>query len=162
LATIEQVFADPPKNAFRQRIGNYDIQLATDPRNPVAGSPTRIQIRIAGVNGDDLVNVPIQLRLMDDQNKVLQYTSPLTVPAGHLVYNYTFSKPGRYVLYIDLKDNNYSHSILTFTFFVNVVGQLDYLYTTIAPVAGVGAAAIVGSMIFVKKRRQKQMKTDLG
>jgi hypothetical protein len=83
LASSAQALVDPLKNAFKQRIGNYDMQLATDPKNPVAGNPTRIQIRIAGVNGDDLVNVPIQIRLLDNQNKVLQYSSTIIVPAGH-------------------------------------------------------------------------------
>ena len=161
LPGIEQAFADPLRNAFKQRIGNYDVQLATDPKNPMTGGSTRIQIRIAGVNGDDLVNVPIQLRLVDNQEKVLAYSSPLIVPAGHFVYNYTFSTPGRYILYLDLKDSSYSGSILNFTFFINVAGPFDYLYTIVAPITGAGATAIVGTMVVIKKRRQKQMKTDL-
>ena len=161
LPVVEQAFADPLKNAFKQRIGNYDVQLATDPKNPGTGSSTHIQIRIAGVNGDDLLNVPVQLRLVDSQQKVLAYSSPIIVPAGHFVYNYTFTVPGRYVLYLDLKDSSYSGSILTFTFFINVAGPFDYLYTIVAPITGAGAVAIVGTMVVMKKRRQKQMKTDL-
>ena len=37
--------------------------------------------------------------------------------------------------------------------------EKQHLHTALNPDS---AAAIVGSMIFVKKRRQKQMKTDLG
>ncbi len=161
LPVFGQAFADPLKNSFEQRIGNYDVEMAIDPKSPVTGSPTHIQIRIGGVNGDDLVNVPVQLRLVDNQEKVLQYSSPIVVPAGHYVYDYTFSEPGRYILYVDLKDSSYSGQILTFTFFVNVAGPFDYLYTVVAPVAAVGAGGAVGATIFMKKRRQKQMKTDL-
>jgi len=157
LASSAQALADPLKNAFKQRIGNYDMQLATDPKNPEAGNPTRIQIRIAGVNGDDLVNVPIQIRLVDSQNKVLQYTSTIIVPAGHYFYDYTFSEPGRYVFYIDLKDSSYSNSILTFTFFVNVAGPFDYLYIVAPSVAAI-AAGIAGTLFFMKKKRNQIMK----
>ncbi|MER3407333.1 MAG: hypothetical protein C4292_00455, partial [Nitrososphaera sp.] len=64
LFATDQAFADPLKNASRQRIGNYDVQMATDPKSPVTGSLTHIQIRIAGVNGDDLINIPIQMRIV--------------------------------------------------------------------------------------------------
>jgi hypothetical protein len=162
LPAVGQVFGDLLKNAFRQRIGNYDVQLATDPNNPMAGSPTRIKIRIAGVNGDELLNTPIQIRLVDKQNTVLQWTSTIIVPAGHYFYNYTFPDPARYVLYIDLKDSSYSNSILTFTFFVNVVGQFSYLYTIVAPTLGGAAAGGTMAILFIKKRKHKQLKTDLG
>jgi hypothetical protein len=149
--------ADLLKNAYQQRIGNYDMQLATEPKNPVVGNPTRIQIRIAGVNGDELVNVPIQIRLADSHNKVLQYTSTITVPAGHYFYDYTFSEPGRYVVYVDLKDNNYSNSILTFTFFINVAGPFDYLYIVVPSVAAAVAVGIAGTLFLMKKRRKNQI-----
>jgi len=161
LPLVGNAFADPLRNSFKQRIGNYDVEMATDPKSPVTGGPTNIKIRIGGVNGDDLVNVPIQLRLVDSQQKVLQYTSPIVVPAGHYTYNYTFSEPGRYVLYVDLKDNSYSGQILTFTFFVNVAGPFDYLYTIVAPIVAVGVGGAIGAAVFMKKRKQKQMKTDL-
>jgi hypothetical protein len=157
LASNTQAFADPLKNAYRQRIGNYDMQLATDPKNPVVGNPTRLQIRIAGVNGDDLVNVPIQIRLVDSQNKVLQYTSTIIVPAGHYFYDYTFPEPGRYVAYVDLKDSSYSNSILTFTFFVNVSGPFDYLYIAVPSAAAI-AAGIAGTLFFMKRKKKQILK----
>ncbi len=66
LASSARAFADPLKNAYRQRIGNYDVQMTTEPKGPVVGSPTNILIAIAGVNGDDLVDIPITLRLVKD------------------------------------------------------------------------------------------------
>jgi hypothetical protein len=153
----DQAFADPLKNASRQRIGNYDVQLATDPKSPVTGSPVHIQIRIAGVNGDDLINIPIQMRIVDSKGTVLQYTSPLVVPAGHYIHEYTFSEPGRYVVYVDLKDSSYSGEILTFTFFVSVAGPFDYLYVIIPVVVAVAGAG-AGAAVFLKKRK---IKTDL-
>jgi hypothetical protein len=157
LLATSQAFADPLKNASRQRIGNYDVQMATDPKSPVTGSPVHIQIRIAGVNGDDLINIPIQMRIVDSKGTVLQYTSPIDVPAGHYTHEYTFSEPGRYVVYVDLKDSSYSGEILTFTFFVSVAGPFDYLYV-IVPVAVAVAGAGAGAAVFLKKRK---IKTDL-
>jgi hypothetical protein len=157
LFATDTAFADPLNSASRQRIGNYDVQMATDPKSPITGSPVHIQIRIAGVNGDDLINIQIQMRIVDSKGTVLQYTSPIIVPAGHYTHEYTFSEPGRYVVYIDLKDSSYSGEILTFTFFVGVAGPFDYLYVVV-PVTVTVVGASAGAAVFLKKRK---IKTDL-
>jgi hypothetical protein len=155
LATGANAFADPLKNAYRQRIGNYDVEMTTEPKSPMVGSSTSILIRMAGVNGDDLVDVPIMMRLFKDDAE-LQRTNPIIVPYGHYTHEYTFVQPGKYVLYVDLNDYSYSGETLTFTFFVNVAGPLDYLYIA-APSAAAVAAGIAGTLIFLK-RKKKQVK----
>lgn len=155
LAASARASADPLKNAFRQRIGNYDVEMTTEPKGPVAGSPTNILIRIAGVNGDDLVDVPITIRLVKDGEE-LQRTNPIIVPYGHYMHEYTFVQAGKYVMYVDLNDYSYSGETLTFTFFVNVAGPLDYLYIA-APSAAALAAGIAATLVFLK-RKNKQVK----
>jgi hypothetical protein len=155
LASTAQAFADPLKNAYRQRIGNYDVEMTTEPKSPVVGSPTDILIRIAGVNGDDLVDTQITLRLVKDGAE-LQKTNPIIVPYGHHTYEYSFAEAGRYVLYVDLNDYSYSGETLTFTFFVNVAGPFDYLYIAAPSAAAVGAG-IAGTLVFIK-RKKKQVK----
>lgn len=105
-------------------------------------------LRIAGVNGDDLVDMPLQIRIEKD-GEPLQRAGPLVVPSGHYNYTYTFEEPGRYVLYADLRDYAYSGEILTFTFLLSVPGPLDYLF----PGIGAAAAAIVGTIVVMKRRK---------
>ena len=150
-----QAFADPLKNAYKQRIGNYDFEMTTEPKNPTTGAPTKILLRIAGVNGDDLVDVPIRISIakLGSTTQVVEKTNPIVVPYGHYAYEYTFSEPGRYVVYVDLNDYAYSGETLQFTFFVNVAGPFDYLYS-IAAAAGAVAAAGVGAVVFMKRKRR--------
>ena len=155
LVAGEQAFADPLQDAYRQRIGNYDVEMTTEPKSPVIGSPAIILVRIAGVNGDDLVDTQILLRLFKDGEE-LQRTNPIIVPYGHHSHEYTFAEAGRYVLYVDLNDYSYSGETLTFTFFVNVAGPLDYLYI-VAPSAAAVAVGVAGTLVFVKMKK-KQIK----
>jgi hypothetical protein len=157
LASNAQAFADPLKNAYRQRIGNYDVEMTTEPKSPIVGSPTNILIRIAGVNGDDLVDTQITLRLVRDGTE-LQRTNPIIVPYGHHTHDYTFAEAGRYVLYVDLNDYTYSGETLTFPFFVNVAGPFDYLYIAVPSAAAI-AAGIAGTLVFMK-RKKKQVKLE--
>ena len=159
-ATADQVFADPLQGANKQRIGNYDVQMTTEPKSPGVGSPTGILIRIGGVNGDDLVDVPIVMRLVKDGVEI-QRTSPLIVPYGHYTQQFSFPQSGRYVLYVDLNDYSYSGETLTFTFFINVAGPSDYLYIA-APLVAVVAVGIVSMMIFMKGKKKKKREQKAG
>jgi hypothetical protein len=149
LLAFQQAFADPlVGDVTRQRIGNYDLEIATEPSPPQAGESAKIMLRIAGVNGDDLIDVPMQIRIEKD-SQPLQRAGPLVVPSGHYNYTYTFSEPGRYVLYADIRDYAYSGEVLTFTFFLSVPGPADYFF----PGIGAAAAATVGAIVILRRRR---------
>lgn len=144
-----QAFADPlVGQVTRQRIGNYDVEITTEPNPLQAGQPANIMLRMASVNGDDLLDVPLQLRI-DKDGKPLVRAGPLVVPSGHYNYTYTFAEPGRYALFADLRDYAYSGEVLTFTFFLNVPGPADYLI----PGIGAAAAATVGTIVILRRRR---------
>ena len=158
LATASgHVFADLLQGASKQRIGNYDVEMTTEPKSPTvddSSSPTNILIRIAGVNGDHPADVPIMMRLVKD-GTVLQTTNPIIISSGHYIHEFVFSEAGRYVLYIDLNDYIYSGEVLTFTFFINVSGPFDYLYVAM-PSVGVVAVGIVAAVVFMKGRKKKK------
>lgn len=152
--TSGHVFADLLQGASKQRIGNYDVEMTTEPKSPIVGdSPTNILIRIAGVNGDHPADVPIMMRMVKD-GVVLQTTNPIIIPSGHYIHEFVFSDAGRYVLYVDLNDYIYSGEVLTFTFFINVSGPFDYLYIAV-PLAAVVAVGIVSAVVFMKGKKKK-------
>ena len=160
LTTSGHVFADLLQGASKQRIGNYDVEMTTEPKSPTVGgstSPTNILIRIAGVNGDHPADVPIMMRLVKD-GVVLQTTNPIIVPYGHYIHEFTFEQSGRYVLYVDLNDYIYSGEVLSFTFFINVSGPFDYLYVAVPSAIVVVAVGIVSMLLFMKGKKKKNKK----
>lgn len=154
LSTGGQVFADSLQGANKQRIGNYDVEMTTEPRSPTSGSSADILIRIAGVDGNDLIDVPIMIRIVKDGVE-LQRTNPIIVPYGHYTHEFTFVQSGKYVLYVDLNDYSYSGETLTFTFFINVAGPFDYVYV-VAPLVAAIAIGLFGMMLLMKKRKKRQ------
>ena len=156
--TPGHIFADLLQGASKQRIGNYDVEMTTEPKSPTIGvSPTNILIRIAGVNGDHPADVPIMMRLVKD-GVVLQTTNPIIVPYGHYIHEFTFAQAGRYVLYVDLNDYIYSGEVLSFTFFINVSGPFDYLYVAVPSAIVVVVGGIVSMLVFMKGKKKKNKK----
>lgn len=145
-----EAFADPLQGASKQRIGNYDFEMTTTPKTLVAGQPSTIMLRFAGVNGDDLVDVPISIRIVREGAEIFR-TNPIVVPYGHHNFEYTFPDPGTYALYVDLNDYAYTGQTLTFTFPVSAVGPADQL-SWILPVAG-GIIAAVSAVAIIRRKR---------
>jgi hypothetical protein len=155
---VDQALADSLQDgAYKQRIGNYDVEMTTEPKSPVVGSSTSIiMIRIAGVNGDHLVDVPTTLRIVKDGTQILR-TNPIIVPFGHYTHQFAFEQGGKYTVYVDIDDYMYSGEILTFTFFVTVVGTFDYLYVAV-PIAVAIAVAIIIMLAFMKNKKNSKKK----
>ena len=160
--TIQEAFADSIKGSIRQNIGNYNMEMKTDPSNPVASQNAKILLRIGSINGDDLVDLPILIRISHDGHNLTK-TDPILVPYGHYIYNYIFQKPGIYALNIDIINDYYSGQNISFTFPVNVNGPfLFFPYVNLSSSSGITmvgiiiATAIIVIVIYMATRLRRQ------
>ena len=160
--TIQEAFADSIKGSIRQNIGNYNMEMKTDPSNPVASQNAKILLRIGSINGDDLVDLPILIRISHDGHNLTK-TDPILVPYGHYIYNYIFQKPGIYTLNVDIINDYYSDQNISFTFPVNVNGPfLFFPYVNLSSSSGITmvgiiiATAIIVIVIYMATRLRRQ------
>jgi hypothetical protein len=147
-------FADPLQGSIKQRIGNYDLEIATLPKTLTAGSqPATVMLRFAGVNGDDLIDVQITVRI-EKGGSELYRTAPIVVPYGHHNFDFAFAEPGRYALYVELNDYAYSSETLTFIFPLDVAGPIDQLASAM-PFAAAAAGAAVGAAVLLRIKKKR-------
>jgi hypothetical protein len=86
-----------------QRIGNLDVELKTVPAKPLAGENTKIFLRIGSINGGDLADIPITIKLYK-QGYEIHKSNTIVVPDGHYTYSYEFAKPDNYGFNIEIQD----------------------------------------------------------
>jgi hypothetical protein len=163
--TIQEAFADSIRGSIRQNIGNYNMEMKTDPSNPVASQNAKILLRIGSINGDDLVDLPILIRISHDGHNLTK-TAPILVPYGHYIYNYIFQKPGIYTLNVDINNDYYSGQNISFTFPVNVNGPfLFFPYINLSSSSGITMVGIIIATTIIviviciatRLRRQKNL-----
>lgn len=80
--TLTPAYADSLKSALPQRIGNYNVEMKTDPMTPISSQNAKIFVKISSVNRDDLVDLPIIINISKDGVRE-QTTHPIFVPYGH-------------------------------------------------------------------------------
>jgi hypothetical protein len=157
-----QVYADSLKSALKQRIGNYEVEMVTDPKSPVIGQNNRILLRFGSINGDDLIDVPIVIRIFKD-NIELEKTRQILVPYGHYNYNYVFPESGRYIVFVDVNDVAYSNQILNFIYFIDVPESWNNSSLPLAIITVVVIAIVITtlvSLIFFQRKKKQQSITN--
>lgn len=112
--------ADMPVGGLKQRIGNYDVSVKTDPPQPQTGTTVKILMAIAAVNGYDISGIPVDITIKDDGSILSGLNRPIAVPYGHYTYQYKFEKPGIYSLVVDVFDIYFTGRQVSFTFPIEV------------------------------------------
>jgi hypothetical protein len=155
-------YADSLKNSISQRIGNYDMEMKTDPAIPIAGQNTKILLRISSINGEELIDLPIIIKISKDGTE-LKKTYPILIPYGHNTYSYIFSESGLYALGVSIDDYAYSGRTVTFTFPIDVsspfAANFDmYVIIVIIAITLIVALIFLKRNNIIRKRRVEGMK----
>lgn len=144
MTLVEQrvVFADTIKGAIRQRIGNYDMEMKTLPQNPVVNTNSKIQLRVGSVEGDELVDIPIVIRISKGGSELTR-TNPISVTYGHFTFPYTFNQSGIYSLDVDVYDTSYNSQNITFTFPITVISPFMSFFTPSEPLSVISVVIVL-------------------
>jgi hypothetical protein len=161
--TITQVYADSLRNALPQRIGNYNVEMKTDPTTPISGQNAKIFLKITSVNRDDLVDLPIIINVSKDGVRQ-ETTHPIFVPYGHYTDEFTFKQPGIYALDVTILDDVYTGQNLTVTFPITVMTPLlgYFSLSSSSSVPFIATIVIITSstgVIIIYKRKRRAAKS---
>lgn len=161
--TFTQAYADSLRNALPQRIGNYNVEMKTDPTTPISGQNAKIFLKISSVNRDDLVDLPIIINISKDGVRQ-ETTHPIFVPYGHYTDEFNFKESGIYALDVTILDDVYTGQNLTVTFPITVVtpllGYFSLSSSSSVPfIATIVIIASTSGVILIYKRKRRAAKS---
>jgi hypothetical protein len=161
--TFTQAYADSLRNALPQRIGNYNVEMKTDPTTPISGQNAKIFLKISSVNRDDLVDLPIIINISKDGVRQ-ETTHPIFVPYGHYTDEFNFKEPGIYALDVTILDDVYTGQNLTVTFPITVMtpllGYFSLSSSSSVPfIATIVIIATTSGVILIYKRKRRAAKS---
>jgi hypothetical protein len=167
-ATLAQreVFSDSlTGGALTQRIGNLDVELKTVPATPISGERTVIFLRIGSINGVDVTDQPINIKITKHGEEILK-SETIIVPDGHYTYPYEFATPDIYGIIIEIESHvpvvekkssalswNTGSQSLQFTFPINVHSRSAFGFSDIQLSLAIVISIAVCAIIFLFRRR---------
>ncbi len=161
--TFTQAYADSFRNALPQRIGNYNVEMKTDPTSPISGQNAKIFLKISSVNRDDLVDLPIIINISKDGVRQ-ETTHPIFVPYGHYTDEFNFKESGIYALDVTILDDVYTGQNLTVTFPITVMTPLLGYFSlssssSIPFIVTIVIIASTSGVILIYKRKRRAAKS---
>ena len=104
-----------------QTAGNFVVDLLLNPSKPMVGKDTAFLMQVKSTQGDEIIELPVSFYILKDGKPV--FSNPnnfIMVRQGHYDFNYTFSEPGKYLLFVDIKDIFYTLDVQSAIFEIDV------------------------------------------
>lgn len=152
---IQDIFAHQLFNSSGQKIGNYYVQVATDPEIPTTGQNTKIMMRVSSVDGTELSDVPISI-LIERNGQEIEKIPQIIVTDGHHELDYKFPEPGNYVFYVYLQDIYFSGETITYVFNLSTLNPFGYIFFSLITFAVVTPLVVIAIIFVTNKRRDKK------
>ncbi|HSA75600.1 MAG TPA: hypothetical protein VLE21_05365 [Candidatus Nitrosocosmicus sp.] len=149
-----------------QTAGNFVVDLLLNPSKPMVGKDTAFLMQVKSTQGDEIIELPVSFYILKDGKPV--FSNPnnfIMVRQGHYDFNYTFNEPGKYLLFVDIKDIFYTLDVQSATFEIDVqVPVLERITESITSFVlnyyyiFVILAALVGISYAIKLKRSTGVK----
>jgi len=151
----QDVFAHQLFNSSNEKIGNYNVQVATDPEIPTTGQNTTIMMRISTVDGTELSDVPISISITKNGQEIKKIPS-IVVTQGHHEFVYKFLEAGNYVFYVDLNDIYFTGKTITYIFNISTLNPFGYIFYSLITFAVVTPLVVIAIIYITNKRKSKK------
>ena len=152
---IQDIFAHQLFNSSGEKIGNYYVQVATDPEIPTTGQDTKIMLRISSIDGTELSDVPISISITKNGQEI-EKIPQIVVTGGHHELNYKFLEQGNYVFYIYLNDIYFTGKTITYIFNISTLNPFGYIFYSLITFAVVTPLVVITIIYITNKRRSKK------
>ncbi|MGI0102607.1 MAG: hypothetical protein ACREA7_08455 [Nitrosotalea sp.] len=150
-------------NSGDEAIGNYEVQVATDPEIPSANQPFKLSFRVLNYHSaSDLLNsFDTRLSEVDHfrmgvriySNNELVSTIPVQdFKGGEWSTSYIFHETGNHVMYVDLYDVGPGGKPLTFIYNISVLDIFGPIFVYIISSGGMACFVLLGWLVIVKRR----------
>lgn len=150
-------------NSGDEAIGNYEVQVATDPEIPAANQPFKLSFRVLNYHSaSDLLNsFDTKLSEVDHfrMGARIYYNNELvsTIPVqdfkgGEWSTSYVFHESGNHVMYVDLYDVGPGGKPLTFIYNISVLDIFGPIFVYIISAGGIACFVLLGWLLIIKRR----------
>ncbi len=150
-------------NSDDQTIGNYEVQVATDPEIPEANHPFKLSFRVLNHQSASNIFNSLNTQISEVNNfrmgARIYYNDQLvgTIPVqsfdkGEWSTYYTFHETGNHVMDVDLYDVGPNGKTLTYTYNITVLNVFGNLFPYIISSGGIGFVAIVAWALVTRRR----------
>ena len=150
---IPEAEAHPLFNSGEEWIGDYRIQIATQPEIPAVGEEIQVLFQIVDTDFQELDQFTMGIRIFYDGEQI-DGVMPKMYQNGHMEMDYIFEMSGNHVFRVDLYDIADDGQPLTYTFNISSQNTFGFVFISAVTMGGM-MTAIIFVYVYWSKRRSK-------
>jgi len=140
-------------NSSEQTLGNYRVQIATQPEFPQIGERSQILIRVTDQDGEEVDRFTMGTRIFYNDEQIITWR-PESHNSGHMQKDFFFEESGNHIFRVDLYDMGEDGGTLTFTFNISTQSPFGYVFIGAIAAGGLIFGGVMG-IIFIPKIMKK-------
>ena len=144
-------------NSSEQTLGDYRVQIATQPEFPQIGERSQILIRVTDQDGEEVDRFTMGTRIFYNDEQIITWR-PESYASGHMEKDFFFEDSGNHIFRVDLYDLGEDGSTLTFTFNISTQSPFGYVFIGAIAAGGLIFGGVMG-IIFIPKIMKKLSKS---
>ena len=143
-------------NSAEETLGNYRVQIATQPEFPQIGERSQILIRVTDQDGGEVNRFTMGNRIFYNDEQIITWR-PESYDSGHMEKDFFFEESGNHIFRVDLYDLGKNGGTLTFTFNISTQSPFGYVFIGAIAAGGLIFGGVMG-IIFIPKIIKKLSK----
>ena len=144
-------------NSAEQTLGDYRVQIATQPEFPQIGERSQILFRVTNQDGEEVDRFTMGTRIFYNEDQIITWR-PESYNSGHMEKDFIFEESGNHIFRVDLYDLGEYGGTLTFTFNISTQSPFGYVFIGAIAAGGLIFGGVMG-IIFIPKILKKLSKS---
>ena len=143
-------------NSSEETLGDYRVQIATQPEFPQIGDKSQILIRVTDTDYNEVERFTMGMRIFFNEEQI-DAVRPQSIDGAHFNTDFVFYDSGNHILRVDIYDATDDGQLLTFTFNLSTQSPFGYIFISAIAAGGIIFAGVIGIIYIPKiiKRKSK-------
>ena len=136
-------------NSSEETLGDFRVQIATQPEFPQIGEKSQLLIRVTDTDYNEVDDFTMGIRIFfnEDQSDAIR---PESIVGAHWTIDFVFIDSGNHIFRVDLYDPMDYGNPLTFTFNLSTQSPFGYIFISAIAAGGLIFAGIMG-IVFIPR-----------
>ena len=136
-------------NSAEETLGDYRVQIATQPEFPQIGERSQVLIRVTNLELNEVERFTMGIRIFYEDEQILTWR-PESYENGHMEKDFIFEESGNHIFRVDLYDAAKDGGILTYTFNISTQSPFGYVFIGAIAAGGIIFVGVMG-IVFVPR-----------
>ena len=144
-------------NSSEETLGDFRVQIATQPEFPQIGEKSQILLRVTDKDFEEVDRFTMGIRMFFNEDQI-DAVRPHSIDGAHFETDFIFYDSGNHIFRVDLYDATDDGQTLTFTFNISTQSPFGYIFISAIAAGGIIFAGVFG-IIFIPRMLKRMSRS---